>query len=246
MRRILPIIFFGILMSASQSFGVSFSDSQWYWPGWSNGQSSDEKDRIGVPDLTGGSVTIDPAGNLTEINFSYIEYSDSLLGPGDVFIDVGSDKTWDYVIKTMGIKTAGNYDVYKFSPGLSEIRGVNDNYYQMSGQDNVGSWIGYDIRDNHPIGIVLGNIPSNIKYSWGTVYFSGWPDSGTSTYNNFSNGIYIGAQDFTLAWEVTCANDVLYEKIDNHAPEPATMFLLGAGLIGLGTYGRKRLTKKIA
>jgi hypothetical protein len=111
----------------------------------------------------------------------------------------------------------------------------------MSGKDNTGRWRGYEIRDNHPVGYT----PSGGDQIVGSVYFSGWMTpvnkNPVSSYFDFSSytSLFLGNK-FTIGWTVNCANDVVYETINNPVPEPSTLLLLGAGILVLVVVMRYR------
>ncbi len=269
-KKILSAVATLLLVLALTGIGyassVNFSDTQNYWPSWGNGTPDDNKDVIGDPNITGGTAMFNNADDLTRIYFDYTAplTTWAMLAPGNLFINIltgASDTTWDYVVATMGTPVndadgfdntgnptglaAGNYSLYNISAlNIDARHGVNDPKYKLSGQDNKDAWAGYNIRDNHPIGIKDEFLTSPIK----SVYFSGFPgemiDDGTpspwerTSYYDFGNGLALGGHDIIIGWEMTCANDVVYEQI-HPAPEPATITLLGLGLIGLAGFMRK-------
>lgn len=217
---------------------VDSGQEDYFWPGWSNGTSDDGKDVVGAPEITGGTVSIAPSGYLEQITFNYIGKASSswpYFRAGDLFINIATDDTdvtWDYVVKTLGAAdTPGNYNLQ--SVGLSAAKGFNDDAYVI--------WpIGYTSpRELHPTGVDLSHITSNTV---GQVYFSGWLTkvddgreySSTYTLNTISGGVFLGSKDFIIGWTVNCANDTIYERIDNQAvPEPATLLLLASGIVEL-------------
>lgn len=203
---------------------ISFQDTATVWPGWGGynvyggSVSENTKDTIGTPDITGGTVSVEN-GVLNSVTFKYTgggEAGWDLLKAGDLFIDLGADKTWDVVIHQ------GNSS---FSVSPVSIPLLSTTGYLVTGSDNVDPWKGYDIRNNHPW--AYSDSPDDFQslQVMGPYVFSGL-------------NVTVGDAPFIIGWTVNCANDVVYEKI-NPVPEPATMLLLGTGLVGLAEFGRK-------
>ena len=227
-------------------------------------------DVIGDPNITGGTAVFTSTGKLQSVSFNYYAPYDTwnMLAPGNLFINTlnsTSDTIWDYVVNTRGIAKAGtdptessnSFNIYNVTGNnISAQRLTNDSYYVMSGKDNSGDWSGYIIRDNHPIEV----ISTLLTQQAGQAKFSGFPGTtapgstpqgthlmGTATYDFgglAGGGLDLGGKNIILAWETTCANDVVYEQVNNPVPEPGTMMLLGFGMLGLAVYGKRRMNKE--
>jgi hypothetical protein len=146
------------------------------------------------------------------------------LQPGDLAFDIGNDGSWDYGLR-----------FWESSPSASILKAKNgwlDVEYQQHASSNP-----WRVDNGETASGNFDLRKGNGKDGFGNVtyWLEGYIDLAVFGLSDFDTAI---ASNFTMY----CGNDN-GRAVVAPVPEPATMLLLGTGLIGLAGFGRKKLKK---
>jgi len=170
---------------------------------------------------------------------------------GDIFIDINRDAVFGDIDGTLGngFRSVSNTYGYDYVLDLNWTTGEYD-VYAINSESKVTTAYYNQNQGSSPWQYSASASPNDRKISTGTIGYS----SGTS---GDYYGDHFGGQwhnelmvdlgflptncNFFVHYTMGCGNDNIMGKGIIPNPEPATMFLMGFGLLGVAGLGRRKL-----